>query len=86
MNFFITNLNWQSMRSGLYIKQTSRLFAKQVQVPVIAINSDASLTDIEANHKYLKDYDYVTIEGVGHYPMLENLMNSILFLMELSKN
>ncbi|MDQ1855648.1 alpha/beta fold hydrolase [Chryseobacterium sp. WLY505] len=46
-------------------------FAKQIQVPVIAVNSDASPTDIEANRKYLKDYDYVTIEGVGHYPMLE---------------
>lgn len=45
--------------------------AKQVQIPVIAINSDASPTDLEANRKYLKNYDYVTIEGVGHYPMLE---------------
>lgn len=45
--------------------------AKQVQVPVIAINSDASPTDAETNRKYLKNYDYVTIEGVGHYPMLE---------------
>jgi sigma-B regulation protein RsbQ len=45
--------------------------AKQVQIPVIAINSDASPTDLEANRKYLKNYDYVTIEGIGHYPMLE---------------
>ncbi|WP_336702590.1 alpha/beta hydrolase [Chryseobacterium indologenes] len=45
--------------------------AKQVQVPVIAINSDASPTDAETNRKYMKNYDYVTIEGVGHYPMLE---------------
>lgn len=45
--------------------------AKQVQVPVIAINSDASPTNLEANRKYLKNYDYVIIEGVGHYPMLE---------------
>ena len=52
-------------------KTDFKTFAKQIQVPVIAINSDASPTDIEANRKYLKDYDYVTIEGVGHYPMLE---------------
>lgn len=45
--------------------------AKQIQVPVIAINSDASPTHLENNRKYLKNYDYVTIEGVGHYPMLE---------------
>lgn len=45
--------------------------AMQVQIPVIAINSDASPTNLEGNRKYLKDYDYVTITGVGHYPMLE---------------
>lgn len=48
-----------------------KTFAKQIQVPVIAINSDASPTHLENNRKYLKNYDYVTIEGVGHYPMLE---------------
>ncbi|MBB6331839.1 pimeloyl-ACP methyl ester carboxylesterase [Chryseobacterium sediminis] len=52
-------------------KTDFRTIAKQVQVPVIAINSDASPTDLEANRQYLKNYDYVTIEGVGHYPMLE---------------
>ncbi|WP_426476020.1 alpha/beta fold hydrolase [Chryseobacterium sp. CBSDS_008] len=45
--------------------------AKQVQIPVIAINSDASPTDLEANRRYLKNYHYAIIEGVGHYPMLE---------------
>lgn len=48
-----------------------RNIAKQVQVPVIAINSDASPTHLENNRKYLKDYNYVTITEVGHYPMLE---------------
>ncbi|AZA91047.1 Arylesterase [Chryseobacterium nakagawai] len=48
-----------------------RNIAKQVQVPVIAINSDTSPTSLENNRKYLKDYHYVTITGVGHYPMLE---------------
>ncbi|AZA80765.1 alpha/beta hydrolase [Chryseobacterium lactis] len=48
-----------------------REIAKHIQVPVIAINSDASPVNIEANRKYLKDYNSVTIEGVGHYPMLE---------------
>lgn len=52
-------------------KTDFKIFAKQIQVPVIAINSDVSPTDLEANRKYLKKYDYVTIEGVGHYPMLE---------------
>lgn len=57
-----------------------RKVAEQVLVPVIAINSDASPTNLEGNRKYLKDYNYVTITGVGHYPMLENPeeFNSIL--------
>ncbi|SDJ56310.1 alpha/beta fold hydrolase [Chryseobacterium jejuense] len=52
-------------------KTDFRGFAEQVQIPVIAINSDASPTNLETNRKYLKNYDYVTITGVGHYPMLE---------------
>ncbi|AZA78030.1 alpha/beta hydrolase [Chryseobacterium sp. G0186] len=57
-----------------------RKIAEQVRIPVIAINSDASPTDLEANRKYLKDYDYTTITEVGHYPMLEKPeeFNSIL--------
>ncbi|WP_298651145.1 alpha/beta hydrolase [uncultured Proteiniphilum sp.] len=45
--------------------------AKSIQVPVRAINSDATPTNIENNRKYLKDYDYTIITGTGHYPMLE---------------
>ncbi|ROI01208.1 alpha/beta hydrolase [Chryseobacterium sp. G0240] len=48
-----------------------RDIAKQIQVPVIAINSDAYPVHIENNRKYLKNYDSLTIIGVGHYPMLE---------------
>ncbi|SIS83485.1 Pimeloyl-ACP methyl ester carboxylesterase [Chryseobacterium ureilyticum] len=54
----------------LYATDFKRI-AEQVQIPVIAINSDASPTSLENNRKYLKNYDYVTIKGVGHYPMLE---------------
>lgn len=55
----------------LYIKDF-RDIASKVQVPVRAINSDNSPTNIENNRKYLKDYDSVDIAGTGHYPMLEN--------------
>lgn len=48
-----------------------RTIAKQIDIPVRAINSDASPTHLENNRKYLKDYDYVTITETGHYPMLE---------------
>lgn len=52
-------------------KTDFKSIAAQVKIPVIAINSDASPTNLEGNRKYLKNYDYVTIAGVGHYPMLE---------------
>ncbi len=49
-----------------------RKIAKLIDIPVRAINSDATPTNIENNRKYLKDYDFMTIIGTGHYPMLEN--------------
>lgn len=52
-------------------KTDFRNAAKQIQIPVRAINADVPPTNIDANRKYLKDFDYVTINGVGHYPMLE---------------
>ncbi|KFF22888.1 alpha/beta fold hydrolase [Chryseobacterium sp. JM1] len=55
----------------LYIKDF-RDIASKVQVPVRAINSDNSPTNIENNRKYLKDYNSIDIAGTGHYPMLEN--------------
>ncbi|WP_250253831.1 alpha/beta hydrolase [Chryseobacterium sp. Marseille-Q3244] len=62
-----------------------RNIAKQVQVPVIAINSDASPTHLENNRKYLKNYNYVTITGVGHYPMLEKPGEFNMILDEVIK-
>ncbi|MGN7758795.1 alpha/beta fold hydrolase [Chryseobacterium sp. 22532] len=53
-------------------KKDFREEASQVQVPVRAINSDNFPTNIEHNRKYLKDYNYTEIAGIGHYPMLEN--------------
>lgn len=53
-------------------KTDFREAASKVTVPVRAINSDNSPTNIENNRKYLKDYNYTEIAGTGHYPMLEN--------------
>jgi len=52
-------------------KMDIQSIARSVRVPVRAINSDAAPTNIENNRKYLTDYDFVTIKGTGHYPMLE---------------
>jgi pimeloyl-ACP methyl ester carboxylesterase len=48
-----------------------RAAARQVAIPVRAINSDASPTRADHNRAYLRDYDVATIAGTGHYPMLE---------------
>ncbi len=48
-----------------------RKMAKLIDIPVKAINSDATPTNLANNRKYFKNYDYRTIVGTGHYPMLE---------------
>lgn len=52
-------------------KMDIRKIAQLVDVPVRAINSDATPTNIDSNRKYFKNYRYKTIAGTGHYPMLE---------------
>lgn len=48
-----------------------RSTAEQVKVPVRAINSDHSPTNAKSIRHYVNDFDYMTISGTGHYPMLE---------------
>ncbi len=52
-------------------KMDIQKIAKQVTLPVRAINSDFTPTDIASVRKYIKDFDYEVITGAGHYPMLE---------------
>jgi pimeloyl-ACP methyl ester carboxylesterase len=52
-------------------KTDIRALAKKVSVPVRAINSDYSPTNLEANLNYFSNFNYTTIHGTGHYPMLE---------------
>jgi pimeloyl-ACP methyl ester carboxylesterase len=52
-----------------------RTLLKEAKVPVRCINSSGGFqfftpTNIETNKKYA-DYSAVTIDAVGHYPMLE---------------
>jgi sigma-B regulation protein RsbQ len=48
-----------------------RAAAREVRVPARGIGTDLHRGNPEANRKYLRDYDYVELEGCGHYPMLE---------------
>ena len=41
-----------------------------VEVPVRVVNAARYPTNVEANRKYA-DFDAVTMDGVGHFPMLE---------------
>lgn len=52
-------------------KMNIRGIAKQIQVPVRAINSNFTPTDVDSVRKYINDFDYSTISNSGHYPMLE---------------
>lgn len=52
-------------------KMDLRETARRVAVPVRAINSDFSPTNVEANRHYFRDYAVETIAHAGHYPMLE---------------
>jgi pimeloyl-ACP methyl ester carboxylesterase len=45
--------------------------AKAVNVPVRAINSDSSPTNVEGNRRWFADFEVEVMPGVGHYPMLE---------------
>ncbi|MDB4956204.1 MAG: alpha/beta hydrolase [Myxococcales bacterium] len=48
-----------------------RAAAQRIAVPVRAINSDYTPTNVEGNRRYFRDYEYETIARAGHYPMLE---------------
>lgn len=53
---------------------------KTIDLPFYAINSDKYPTQIEENRKYVKSFEAKIIEGIGHFPMLENpdLFNGLL--------
>ncbi len=48
-----------------------RAAARQVHVAVRGIGTDLHPFNLDTNRKYFSDYAHVTIEGFGHYPMLE---------------
>jgi pimeloyl-ACP methyl ester carboxylesterase len=54
----------------LYLMDAKKI-AGNVKIPVRAINSDPDSTNRESLRKIFNDFDYVSIQGTGHYPMLE---------------
>lgn len=49
-----------------------KALASKIDVPVIALNSEAPPTDVEVNKKYFKNYDVIFLKDTAHYPMLED--------------
>lgn len=46
--------------------------AAEVRAPIRAINTDLFPTNEEGNQQLCRDYSVVIMEGLGHYPMLED--------------
>jgi pimeloyl-ACP methyl ester carboxylesterase len=42
-----------------------------VDIPVRYLSADMWSTNVEANRKYLPDFDGIVMEGVGHFLMME---------------
>jgi pimeloyl-ACP methyl ester carboxylesterase len=53
-----------------FYKTDMRAVAATIDVPVRGINSTLE-TNVKANRQYFKNFDYVLLSEVGHYPMLE---------------
>jgi pimeloyl-ACP methyl ester carboxylesterase len=45
---------------------------REIKVPIRAINSDLSPTNLEGNRKVAPQFDVVIMKGVGHYLMIED--------------
>ena len=55
-----------------YVTGESSTIFKDVNVPVVSINSRLWPTNPEENNKHIKNYRLVYIENTGHFPMLES--------------
>jgi pimeloyl-ACP methyl ester carboxylesterase len=64
-------------------KTDVREVARLVKVPVRSINSDYTPTKSEDIRKYISDFDFVSVSGTGHYPMLEKPREFNLALDEI---
>ena len=50
----------------------ARQAAEKVRAPIRAINTDLFPSNEERNRQHSRDYSVVIMEGLGHYPMLED--------------
>ena len=70
----------------------AREAARKLRAPVRAINTDRFPTNLEANQHLCRDYAVVIMEGLDHYPMLEDpegfnqALEGVLRKLELRTN
>jgi pimeloyl-ACP methyl ester carboxylesterase len=62
--------------SNSYLRWQNYEFLNALQesrnVPVLAINSDRKITDVDGFRKYHPSFQAVTMKGLGHFVMMEN--------------
>jgi len=61
-------MNWSL--SGYMKGDVSRLF-DELDVRVVAVNSDLWPTEVEANRRHIKDFKLIVLDGLDHFMMLK---------------
>lgn len=62
-----------TMIENLHFKPSE--WTKMLSVPVFALNAAKFPANVAGNKKMLKNYHIITLQGVGHFPQLEDPMN-----------
>ena len=55
---------------GYLTGDVAKLF-DELDVPVVAVNSDLWPTDVEANRRHIKDFELIELDGLDHFLMLK---------------
>jgi pimeloyl-ACP methyl ester carboxylesterase len=55
---------------GYLTGDVAKLF-DELDVPVVAVNTDLSPTDVEANRRHIKDFELIELDGLDHFLMLK---------------
>jgi pimeloyl-ACP methyl ester carboxylesterase len=58
-----------ALRHAIVYDATAAL--REIHSPIRAINTELFPTNVPANRKYAPQFEAVIMDGVGHYPMLE---------------
>ncbi len=55
---------------GYLTGDVAKLF-DELDVPVVAVNTDLWPTDVEANRRHIKDFELIELDGLDHFLMLK---------------